>query len=375
MLESDQVGRALPAAAWRVRSTDENTEGDGLVMPCQESRYAAKRTTAALVRTFDSRQRKPSQHVTAVQATQASASPRAATRSYDTAVGWFAGCTDDRAQLLATRDVRGVGDEATMVVLRTWDKPVATVVAGVARTGLYTTTTLSRASGLADPSLRDSARLLGDAVSKLCGLPDAGRCVTRPRLRSVAPVPVSKVPGMLAEVDLPPVTGVDRPWVGTEPRKALDNAAATRCDEADFRVRPMSDNVTRTFLIPGAKLPDEFGLTETVGSMPEKDARSFVADVRDKLASCSEKQMGTDVTRVRHVESKHDDLSVWHVSTEISDDVSVTFLMGIVRDRTAIAQVGFVPAPKVGMAAGAFEALVERAGDRLAAMPPPAKRG
>ena len=33
---------------------------------------------------------------------------------------------------------------------------------------------------------------------------------------------------MLAEVDLPPVTGVNRPWVGTEPRRALDNAAATQ---------------------------------------------------------------------------------------------------------------------------------------------------
>ena len=44
------------------------------------------------------------------------------------------------------------------------------------------------------------------------------------------------------------------------------------------------------------------------------------------------------------------DLSVWHVTTELSDDTSVSFLMGIVREGTAIAQVGFVPDGDVTMA-------------------------
>jgi hypothetical protein len=172
---------------------------------------------------------------------------------------------------------------------------------------------------------------------------------------------------MLAEVDLPPVTGVERPWVGTEPRKALQNAAATNCDNTSFRARKMRESITRTFLIPGAKLPARFGLTETIGSLPEARAKAFVAGVRKKLAVCSEKKMGTDVTRVRHLADKHDDLSVWHVTTEISDEVSVSFLMGIVRHHNAVAEIGFVPAPKVTMAPGAFEALVERARVRLAA--------
>ncbi len=56
--------------------------------------------------------------------------------------------------------------------------------------------------------------------------------------------------------------------------------------------------MTRTFLIPGAKLPDEFGLTETVGTMPETKAEAFVADIDAKLAGCSEKHMGTEVHRL-----------------------------------------------------------------------------
>ena len=92
---------------------------------------------------------------------------------------------------------------------------------------------------------------------------------------------------MLTEIDLPPAAGVRRPWVGTEPRRALNNAAATHCDDADFTSPPMTNNLTRTFLVPEAELPNEFGLTESVGTLPRKRAKAFVAGVRTKLARCS----------------------------------------------------------------------------------------
>jgi DNA-directed RNA polymerase specialized sigma24 family protein len=369
MLTAEQVGRRVPARGWTVASTDDNSAGDGLVMPCQEQRYADPKGPAALVRTFEARSAKRPT-VTAIQSSQASATRRAAARSFKTVLGWFAGCTDGRAQLTQTRAVAGVGDEAMLLSLRLWDRPASTVVVGVARTGQFTTTTLTRTPGEAEPALAPSGKLLGTAVAGLCALPEAGACTVRPALEEVPPVPVAVVPSMLAEVDLPPIAGVDEPWVGTEPRQARDNAAATGCDQADFS-KGMANDATRTFLIPKAKLPDQFGLTETVGSLPEPKARAFVADVRDRLASCSEKQIGTEVERLRHVEGRRGDLSVWHVTTEVSDELSVSFWMGIVRDGRAVAQVGFVPDPRRGMAPGAFEGLVERALARLDAMPAP----
>ncbi len=370
LLTAAQVGARVPGARWDVSRTDDNTAGDGLVMPCQASRYADPHGTAALVRVFDSAGKSPAE---AVQATQASASARAAGRSYRTALSWFAGCADDRAQLLETRLVRGVGDEAMLLELRTWDEPGSTILAGVARTGRLTTTVLSRSPLGKRPDLAPVSSLLADAVTELCGRTGAGACVGTPRLRPAPPVPVASVPGMLAEVDLPPVGRVRRPWVGTEPRQARDNAAATVCDQTTFRAAPMTNNVTRTFLVPGARLRDEFGLTETVGSLPEKKAAGFVDAVRDKLARCSKKHMGTQVARIRHLAGKHRDLTVWRVTTEISDKRSVSFLMGVARDRTSLAQVGFVPDPDGGMSAGDFVALVERALERLEAMPPPKK--
>ncbi len=368
MLTAAQVDARVPGAPWTVTSTDDNSTGDGLVMPCQADRYADAKGTAALVRTFTSSGRRSAE---AVQATQASATERAAGRGYRTALGWFAGCGEDRAQLLDTRAASGVGDEATLVVLRTWDDPGSTVVAGVARTGQLTTTVVTRSAVGREPPLASSAALLAAAVTRLCGRPGAGTCASVPRLHEVSPVPVASVPGMLAEVDLPPVGDVRQPWVGTEPRQARDNAAATGCDDTDFSTKPMTNAVTRTFLVPEARLRDEFGLTETVGSLPERQAAAFVDDVRDRLERCSKKQFGTQVDRISHVAGKHRDLTVWRVTTEITDDRSVSFLMGIVRLRTSIAQVGFVSDPEAEMTGRAFGALVERALARLGAMPAP----
>ena len=136
LLTAQQIGARVPGTAWTVTTTDDNSTGDGLVMPCQADRYADARGTAALVRTFNTAgANAPGKRVLAIQATQASRSERAAGRGYRTALSWFAGCGDERAQLLDTREATGIGDEAMLLVLRTWDDPRSTVVAGVARTG------------------------------------------------------------------------------------------------------------------------------------------------------------------------------------------------------------------------------------------------
>jgi DNA-directed RNA polymerase specialized sigma24 family protein len=370
LLAADQVSKATPGTAWVEDSTDDNSAGDGLVMPCQDDRYADPKGSAALVRTFAPKKPgKADPAATAVQTAQVSRSEKAAQRGYATALDWFAGCGDDRAELISTHRVDGVGDEAMLLVLRAWDGAGSTLVAGVARTGELTTTTFTRTPVGTAPARQKAAELLADAVSGLCNLQGAGSCAFDPKLRDAAPVPAATVPAMLAEVDLPPVTGVEKPWVGTEPRQARSNAAATTCDQTDFR--STSNGVTRTFLVPGAGLPAQFGLTETIGSLPEKKAAAFVERIRTALAKCSDKHMGTQVTPVRKVDEKGRDLSVWHVSTEISENKTVDYLMGVVRDGTAIAQIGFVPAPKVGFAPGAFVGIVERALDRLGAMPAP----
>jgi DNA-directed RNA polymerase specialized sigma24 family protein len=371
MLTSDQVGALVAGKRWSVTDTHDISAGDTTAVPCRQDSNADPLGTAALVRTFDTAPRKGAPRVSAVETTEVSATAKAARRTYGTTLDWYAGCTDRRVQLLGTHRVDRVGDQAMLFVLRGWDQPVSTLVVGVARTGQLTTTTTSRVTDARPPDLSGAAKLLGAAVDGVCGLPDAGACSARARLRPAAPRPVGTVPAMLAEVDLPPVTGVDRPWVGTEPRKAVENVAATRCDQADFDTAPMSNNLTRSFLIPRTRLAVQFGLTETVGSLPVGAARSFVDRIRARVAACPDKDPGTEVVKVAQVATGKRDLSIWRVTTEITDQMSVQYLMGIVRDGTSIAQVGFVPDRRVVIRPGAFVALVHRALDRLGAMPAP----
>lgn len=378
LLSAEQVSATMPGRDWTVRRTGDSSEGSGLLTSCQQERYADPRGTAALVRTFGATPRKNQPKATVLQLTEASASPKAARKSYRTAMTWYAACATERVQLLSTRRVDGVGDQATLVVLRAWDDPVETMTVGIARTGQYVTTAMSVVRNTQRPDARGAARLLGDAVAGLCTLPDAGACAARPQLTDIPPAPTGEAPAMLAELDLPPVSGVAKPWIGTQPERATANLAATRCDGAvfqgKFEGKAFSNNLTRTFVIPKAGLPDRFGLTETVGSLPQKRAVAFVERIRSRLAACPEKDLGTEAIRVAHRDGKDIDVTVWQLTTEISDSDSVSYSMAVLRSGTSIAQVGFVPSDEARMADGAFVDLVFRALDRLGRLPRPKSR-
>ena len=365
LVSLDQLAEQIPGR-WRQAGT--GGARTGILMPCQSTRFADAEGTSAAVQRFKAPARKGQSRRSMVQSVEMSTTNRSARATYDVMLGWFGGCTDARVQLITTHDVARVGDAAKIVVLRSWKRPATTMVAAVARTGHASTITFTRTQDLARPDVAAAAALLADAVNSLCRLPETGPCAEKPEVTASAPVPVGEVPAMLNEVDLPPVAGVDRPWIGTEARIARANLAASRCDVTRFDVKGIRKNMTRSFVIPEARLSDLFGLTETVGVLPEKRARGFVAGVRTRLRTCPDRELGTDVVRVADVSTRHEDLTVWHVTTEISDEESVTYLMGIMRDGGSIAQVGFVPDGKVQMAPGAFISLVHRALDRLSVL-------
>ncbi len=374
LLSAHQVEDYVAGRKWQELETSANTEGDGLVLPCQQSRYADPRGMGALVRTFATTPRNGGEEASAYQLTEISESVRSARRAFDTTLTWYAGCTDRRLQLMTTRRVTNAGDSGNLLVLRSWAGQRPTMVVAVTRSGAITTTTMTWTPPDAAPSLNRAARLAAAAVNGVCARPEAGECASRPELKGSVPVPVGDAPGMLSEVDLPPVSRVMKPWVGTEPRRASVNVASTGCDNTAFTGKQVSNNLTRSFVIPAAKLPAAFGITETVGTLRGAGARAFVANVRRDLDACPDRDLGlgTEVTRLAHRQSKARDMTVWRLTTELDDRRSVTYLMGIVRQGTAVGQVGFVPEPGVTMGPGDFVALVSRAGERLPAMPPPA---
>jgi hypothetical protein len=373
------VSAAIPGN-WTEGTTSSNTAGNGLVFTCQGGRYADMHGIGALVRTFSGTAPKAAKStkgtaqltgpLTAGQSAEASVDEAAGERTYKTTLDWYAGCASPRVQLLSTHRVMGVGDEATLLVLRNWSEPVTTQVVGVARTGGLTTTVVNTLTGMTDPTkepdLEPSAGLLATAVSGLCTLPDAGNCAVTPKLKETSPVPVGKHPSLLIEADLPPVPTIDQPWVGTRPTKAKVNVAATRCDDTQFTGPGFTKSLTRTFVIPAAtQLPPEFGLSETVGALPPKQAHLFISDIRDKLTKCPDDDLGTDVEKIAVEESGRRDLYVWRLTVEVSEDRSVRFLMAAIREGGAVAQLTFVPSEDVSIGADPFVTLAHRAQERL----------
>lgn len=361
LLTDAQIAAALPGQ-WTTDLTSDSPR-DALLLPCPQARATDGRGRGTLLRTFTGA--RPG--MTAGQATEASADVAGAQQVYATATRWYAACTGTRLQLTSTQTVTGIGDEASVVVLRDWTAPVRSVVVGVARTGVLTTTVITTTTPVRAQAVTASTQLLGQAVQQVCELPEAGACTTTPAAAEAPPIPIGDHPALLSEIDLPPVNTVDQPWVGTAPVPADVNVAATRCDNATFQGNGIQGDLTRSFVIPTAPdLPNEFGLTETVGLLPQqKQARAFVERIRRRLAECEDSVLGSTVTQTETSSSPDRDVTIWRVEVEISDERTVVYQMAILRNGAAVGQLGFVPSGEVTMEPGAFAALAHRAADRL----------
>jgi hypothetical protein len=383
LLSPAQLARFGTGLDWTETATTDNLSGDGLLAPCQRERFADPDGITAVARTWEGtetrvekrtvgkgdRQRTRKRKVadvrsTAVEMVEMSRNARQAARGFETASLWFAGCIDPRTQLMDTRTVKRVGDEARAFRFRSWGKEPATLTVGMARTGSLVVTQVVRSLGRAVP---DKAVLTGlsAAVNGVCGAEGAGTCAGRATSRATAPLAIGTPPGLLSVVDLPPVSAVRGPWVGTEPEKARTNYAATRCDRTTFQGKGISRALTRTFVFPETPDASQLGLTQIVGAMQPARAGTFVDQVRDRVRECGRANLGTSVTELASSSSKAADLSVWALTFEINDSQSFPFLMAIVRDGGAVSQLGFAPDRNMTMSRSDFVALARRVAQRL----------
>lgn len=362
LVSKAQLTRALPGRVWRITGTDPK---QGATLPCQRRAYADPKASTALVRNFTARHEKKKPHLAAVQTMELSADEASARRGFAKAGSWFAGCDMPQTQLVAVRKVNHLGEEAQQYVFRAWGRPEAMFVVGAARTGRITTLTLTRMSGAGRPDLAANLRLLVAAVDDLCPTNLGGHCSAMPKARPVPAPRAGRLPMMLSEFDLPPAAGIVKPWVGTTPKQAFRNVAATGCDQSRLHGGAWKHDATRSFLVPEGNLAAAFGITETVGRLPPAKAAAFVNGVRSKLASCPDRELGTKVFRITSGQT----MTAWRVRTQVTDKQTVTFFMGVIRSGGAVAQVGFVPDGRHTMSNAQFVAVVRRAGERLAAMP------
>jgi DNA-directed RNA polymerase specialized sigma24 family protein len=365
LLDAARVSSLDRRQRWRLLSTSDNTAGAGINSVCQDQRFADPRGSGTFVRTFAAAGT-PRRRL--VQTVEVSRSPRAAAGAYRTTLGWFAGCREARLQLLGAFRVGGVGEQAQLLLLRIPNRVRRSYVVGLVRSGSLTVSTVLETVGGGPVPVARAATVLTAAARQLCAADPAGPCPTRTAVAPVLPPPSGEAPGTLAAADLPVVGRIDRPWVGTRPVPARPNVAATPCDRTSFVAGGARRPMSRVFLVPQARLPRRFGITETYGAFATRArATALVAGVRRAMATCEKRELGA---RVSQAEARPDgyrgsELYLWRLDSEISKGTTVGFWMGVARVGRYVAQVSFTPVGADDVDADTFSALVARARDRL----------
>jgi hypothetical protein len=243
---------------------------------------------------------------------------------------------------------------------------------GLAHTGSLTVSTVSETLGGRPVPVDRAVSALAAAVRNVCSSDPSGPCPTAVRAAPVLPPPSGETPGTLAVADLPVIGRINRPWVGTRPVPARPNIAATTCDKANFARAGAPRAVTRTFLIPQARLAKRFGIAETIGVFPsEARARGLVRGVSAAMARCEKKDLGAEVSsEVRQGRGyRGSEYALWRLDSEINDKTSVGFWMGVARVGRYVAQVNFTPTGANDVDEDTFQALITRARDRLFELP------
>ncbi|HEY9562515.1 MAG TPA: hypothetical protein VIR30_01985, partial [Nocardioides sp.] len=366
MLTSRQVDAVFPAGH-RVGapSTSDNTSGDGLNTACQRSRFADRSGLATLVRTFPV---SGSPKAGVVQRVELSANEDAAKKAYAATVQWFTACEEERAQLISAYALNDMADQGTLVMLNTWQRPAQTWTVSVVRSGDLVTTVARRVASRERESVKPFVKLTVEAVTAVCNHPAAGSCPgAKPVARRMPPPSPAGSRGLLEVIDLPPVSGVDKPWVATTPVSAKSNAAATSCDKADFNTKAVKRSLTRSYVIPEARLSSSFGLTETLGEFATPaPAKAFNRSLERRMATCEDKDAAATVTELDRGSDETSSYRIWRVSIEVSETRSVHFEMALVRRDNRVVQLGFVRDGNHEISDEDFRELTLRASARLA---------
>jgi len=345
---------------------DDNTIGSGINTPCQRARFADQSGLQTWVRKYVTDGASPSK---LVQTVELSDSPGAANQAYQTTLGWYAGCTAARIRILDAFGVKGVGDKAQIVRLRITGDPDRSFSVGIARTGALTTSTVLETRTATSANVRRVTDALADAVRNLCTSPVAAQCVTKAKAVSTALPRSGETPGTLASPDLPAIPEVPYTWLGTDPQDARINLAATTCDSANFVKAGASKPVTRSYLFPEADLPQQFGITETIGKFSSpKVALAFADRIIAKMRACPDRELSSTVSQAFVQRGKADGTTValWRLQNQVAQGrPAANYWTGVTRVGSYVAQVTFTPTNKYDVNQDTFKALMVRARDRL----------
>lgn len=364
LLTSRQVAGLDLTQRWTSEGTDENPADTTPYATCPPQRYADPDPLRVFVRTFTGSGDTDDRVAESIEVSRDDA---AAAKAYETTIGWYAGCSHPRVQLVGSYVVKRPFGDFQILRLRSHRSPQKVFTVGLAHSGSVTSTVVHERTGDEGPRIEDFASVLNASVQRVCR-DSGGRCSDDFEVVDALPPQTPGAPGFLDTVDLPPVADIDKVWSGTKPLTTRTNPAATQCGDASFRRDGLKATTSRVFVIPDAVgVPAEFGITETVGTYDDEDAaRDLVRSIGSDIDDCPDANLSAKVTERRTIKGRDYTGRSWRVSVEVSDGKRQTIRTGVVRRGDAVAQVTMTPVGDYDVDRRTWETLVQRAGQRLA---------
>ncbi len=364
LLTAQQVSRLDPAAQWEISGTDTNPDNPEPYSTCPIERFANPDPERVFVRTYTA---SGDREERVAEAIEVSRGRQAAAAAYRTLVTWYADCTHPRTQLIGSYTVERPFGDFTILRLRSYRDPAKTFTVGLSRSGTVTSVVVHEVNGTEAPAIETFAQTLNDSVLRVC-IDSGGTCTTDLEVKRTQPPATSSDPAFLGIVDLPPVADVDKVWAGTPADVLKDDPATTPCELRE-RSKPKGDVVgSRVFLIPEAKnqLPAQFAVSQTLVRMPSaKAAREVLDGTKRLMAECADENLAATISQAAVEKGDGQRMRSWRMVFELSKKNKAYYRTGLVQRGRYLSQVTLTTNKDVDIPRPTFEALVERAGQRL----------
>ncbi|GAA0596358.1 hypothetical protein HPO96_30330 [Kribbella sandramycini] len=357
LLDTAGVKTLSPTGSWDMKTLG-GGDDTSHVFVCQSQSVADASVARNWVRTFQNRSTKE----TAVQYVEVSNDATAAGKAYATIVSWFSGCVSEkRTRLSASYQTTGLGDRGWIGVFaqpsgpKTKYKAISITLAGQA-----TVVVQHDSIGSAPPKPTALLSTTSAAVQKICtesGGCGSGTPAVKPSLLPTEP------PGFMAPVDLPVLSAIDAPWVGTPARAASVIQCVT-----DPKKEKASKVSTQTYLAPDAKVPTEFGLDDTVARFASTAAASaYVSKFRKTFDGCQKNVSTAKVSVSGTVATGPVKGKAWEASFETGNGKKFKMRIGVAANGSHAVYLLYPVLPNLDISDSAFLETLTRAAERSAA--------
>ena len=345
--------------AWAITKTADGSSAPERSFVCQSQRFADPAGQRTWVRTFQNSATKD----TAIQYVEVSNDKAAATKAYSSIVGWLSACSTPQVRLTSSYVTTGVGERGVLAVFgqpangKTKYKTVAVAVAGQA------TMVLEHDSLAGTPPKPEPVLAAATAgLKRICA--QSGGCGTGAPTVKPALLATTEAPGFMAPIDLPVLSGIDKPWVSSGGTKT---GAGTGCEKIDLKEAKATKSSTLTYVTPEAKVPTEFGLDDMVAKFGSvAAAKAFADQVRRNVDSCEKNVSNAEVKPTGTVSTTLIKGESWRAEYDTGGGKTFTYRIGIASSGIHAVYVLFPVLKGLDISDAAFNETLTRAAERSA---------